>query len=385
MGICKYIWIVCLLFLLSCSADKTDKSYPTDLPLIDLRGLISEDKKEIVPLFSPEDKIEYVQLKDYPKGLGFQDILATDTHIYVILDHYMGLVVYDREGNLLKQYKEPGFHLFTLSYDEPTGHVFATGWSNTWILDEKTGEPLGNAQSLYRLPAHSVVYPLLGNRLLTLYGKGDTDYSTKVGAAICGYDGSRLVDSVYIGKGDKELFACWWSWSTFVMEGEKDDYLFFTFFRGAPYQTIYRADSGKIEPAYYLDIEPDTDIRYVWKSGDSLCFIYHLLCGGNIFVETNVTLAVYDLKTGKMQSQRLLDKMPVNGSSRYLGVANTIDGGIPICITNHSEKKRRITDLLMGKGVQSYLQQKKVSDQIPAVVKTMNEDSDPVAMIITYK
>ena len=38
-----------------------------------------------------------------------------------------------------------------------------------------------------------------------------------------------------------------------------------------------RADSGKIEPAYYLDIEPDTDIRYVWKSGDSLCFIYHLV------------------------------------------------------------------------------------------------------------
>ena len=209
MGICKYIWIVCLLFLLSCSADKTDKSYPTDLPLIDLRGLISEDKKEIVPLFSPEDKIEYVQLKDYPKGLGFQDILATDTHIYVILDHYMGLVVYDREGNLLKQYKEPGFHLFTLSYDEPTGHVFATGWSNTWILDEKTGEPLGDAQSLYQLPAHSVVYPLLGNRLLTLYGKGDTDKKTDNGIQKNDKT-NNSTDKVKSPKtGDETIFVMW--------------------------------------------------------------------------------------------------------------------------------------------------------------------------------
>lgn len=381
-----YIGIIYALFLLSCDGTdrKTDKSYPTDLPLIDLRGLISEDKKETVSLFSTEDKIEYIQLKDYPKGVGFQDVLATDAHIYVILGHYMGLAIYDREGNLLKQYKEPGFHLFDLFYDEPTGHVFATGWSNTWILDEKTGEPLGDAQSLYRLPTHSVAYPLPGKRLLTLYGKENTDYNTKVGAAICGYDGSRLVDSVYIGKGDEELYACWWSWSTFVMEGEKNDYLFFTFFRGAPYQTIYRADSDKIEPAYYLDIEANTDIRYVWKSGDSLCFIYHLLCGGNILVETNVTFTVYNLKTKQLQSQRLLDKMVVE-SDRYLGIANAIDGGFPICITNHSEQKRRITDLLTGKNVQAYLQKETVSNRLPVVVKTMNEDSNPVVAIINYK
>ena len=101
-------------------------------------------------------------------------------------------------------------------------------------------------------------------------------------------------------------------------------------------------------------------------------------------METNVTFTVYNLKTKQLQSQRLLDKMVVE-SDRYLGIANAIDGGFPICITNHSEQKRRITDLLTGKNVQAYLQKETVSNRLPVVVKTMNEDSNPVVAIINYK
>ncbi len=384
----KYILLLIISIVSSLSCDNADKkplkSYPSDLPVIDLRGLIQENKKEIIPIFSPDDKIEYVPLKDYPEGVGFQDVLVTETHIYVILSHYLGLLVYDREGNLLKQHEEPGFHLFELVHDKQNSRVFASGWSNTWILDEKTGEPLGDAQTIYHLPAHSVVYPLSSNRLLTLYGKEDTHYSTKVGASICGYDGSRLTDSVYIGKGNKELHACWWSWSTFVMEDGMDDYLFFTFFRNAPFQTIYRTTPEGIKPAYYLDIEPDTDIRYAWKTGDSLCFIYHLLCQGYILVPTNITLAIYNMKTGELKSQQLLNKMPSPESNCYLGISNTIDNTLPIQMENVSERNQQICYLLTGKNVQAYLQKEKIRGQRPDFIRTMNTSSDPVVVIINY-
>lgn len=375
------LWMITSLFSCNLVEKKDIKSYPSDLPLINLRGEILKSDKNSISLFSSSGQIEYVQLENFPKELRYQDVLATENHIYVILSQYQGLMVYKRNGEFLKHLCEPSFHIFRLFHDQYKNRIFAHGWNNTWVLDDETGEPLGDIQSLYGLPPCTVAYPLSPDRLFVLYGRDD-DYNTKIGAAICDYEGKRMTDSLYIGKGDVELGPCWWSWSTFVTEDKEGEFLFFTFFRGAPYQTIFRVTPDKIEPVCYLDIETNTDMRYVWKFGDSLCFVYHFLCGGNILTETNVTFAVYDMKSGTLKSQRLLDKMNSNSSDRYLGVQNTIDGGLPICFTNFSNPKHLVIDMILGKDVKNYLQQNKNRGRVLDFVKEMNEDSNPWVTII---
>lgn len=199
-------------------------------------------------------------------------------------------------------------------------------------MNERDGEILGDVQTLYNIPANTRIYPFSADRFLALYGRND-HYNTKTSAAICNKQGELLIDSVYIGKGDKELAACWWSWSTFVMPYENDDYLFFTLFRGAPYQTIFRTKGEKIEPAYYMDIEAETDIRYAWLFKDYLCFVYEALHGGYILTDTNVTLAVYNLKTGERNRNVYWIKCsfaPID----TLELKIRLDGGVPILFSN---------------------------------------------------
>lgn len=384
MNILKHIiylpWIVICLFACNRFEKKTEKSYPSNLPLINLQGKILKNDKKPISLFSSNEQIEYVQLENFPEG-SYQDVLATKKHIYVILSHYRGLMVYTRNGEFLKHFDEPAFHLFKLFYDRYENRIFAHGWNNTWVLDDYTGEPLGDVQKLYGLPSHTVAYPLSSDRLFVLYGRGD-EYNTKVGAAICDYEGKQMTDSLYIGKGDVELAPCWWSWSTFVTEDKAGEFLFFTFFRGAPYQTIFRVTPDKIEPVCYFDIEANIDMRYVWKWGDNLCFIYHFLCGGNILTETNVTLSVYNMKTGTLKSQRLLDKMNGKSSDKYLGVQNTIDGGLPIVFNNSSNPRHQVVDMILGKDANHYLQQNKNCDKIHSFIKEMREDSSPWVTIV---
>ncbi len=381
----KYIWLL-FIFIFSCKngGDKNAKEYPTDLPLINLRGLILDEKKDAIPLFSSGDSIEYVQLETSPTDLRFQDVLVTDQHIYVILSMYQGIMMYDRQGKFIKHIEDTeAAHAFELLYNEYEDQVYALGRGNVWILNERDGEILGDVQTLYNIPANTRIYPFSADRFLALYGRND-HYNTKTSAAICNKQGELLIDSVYIGKGDKELAACWWSWSTFVMPYENDDYLFFTLFRGAPYQTIFRTKGEKIEPAYYMDIEAETDIRYAWLFKDYLCFVYEALHGGYILTDTNVTLAVYNLKTGELKSQRLLDKMQLR-SNRYFGVKNTIDGGVPILFSNHSSARRQVADLLLGTDVKNYLLKNKISDDAPDFLREMDEESLPVVTIVHYR
>lgn len=377
------IWML-FIFVLSCKDGKKQdrKEYPSDLPLINLCGLILDEKKDNIPMFSSGDSIEYVQLEYFPENLRYQDILVTDHHIYIILSQYQGIMMYDRQGKYLKQIKNPARAL-ELLYNEYENQIFALGRDNVWILNESDGGLIGDVQTLYNIPVNSKIYPISSDRFLALYGKDNYPYFTKINAAICNNKGESLTDLIYIGKGDKELFACWWSWSTFVLPCENGDFLLFTFFRGAPFQTIFRATDENIEPVYYMDIEANTDIRYVWLFRDYICFVYEALHGGNILTDTNVTLAVYNLKTGDLKSQRLLDKMQIQ-SNRYFGVENVIDGGVPILFTNHSPANCQIVDLLLGTDIQNYLLKNKIDINAPEFLNEMNENSNPVVMIVHY-
>ena len=380
-----YIWILLVLVLSCNNGTKQDKKeYPSDLPLINLRGLILDEKRDDIRMFSPEDSIEYVQLECFPKDLRYKDVLVTDRYIYVILSQYQGIMMYDRQGKYVKQIKdlEPS-HALELLYNEYEDQVYALGRDNVWILNESDRELIGDIQKIYNISANTQIYPISADRFLVLYGKDNPPYFTKINAAICDKKGEFLVDSIYIGKGNEELAACWWSWSTFVLPYENKDLLLFTFFRGAPFQTIFRATSEKIEPAYYMDIEASTDIRYAWIFKDNICFVYEALHGGNVLTDTNVTLATYNLKTGDIRSQRLLDKMQIE-SNRYFGIKNTIDEGVPILFTNHSSAKRQIVDLLLGVDIQNYLLKNKIGVSAPDFLNEMNENSNPVVMIVHY-
>ena len=71
-------------------------------------------------------------------------------------------------------------------------------------------------------------------------------------------------------------------------------------------------------------------------------------------------------------------------SNRYFGIKNTIDEGVPILFTNHSSAKRQIVDLLLGVDIQNYLLKNKIGVSAPDFLNEMNENSNPVVMIVHY-
>ncbi|RHJ78248.1 hypothetical protein [Parabacteroides sp. AM08-6] len=376
--------VILLLIVLSfsCSEKKRiePKTYPSNLPVIDLRGLISDAGKDDILMFSPSDSIEYVQLDSIPEIFGYQDVLLTDNHIFLILSQYKGIVVYNRTGKFQKHIEEP-FNLFSFQYNKFTKEVYALGKENVFILDEETGNPKGDSRTLLKASPYTQLYPLSPECFLTLYGRNNF-YATKTCAALCNEKGEMLTDTVHLTPDEIEKHACWWGGRTFVMEDVNNNYLFFTYFPGNPYQTIFKATPEKIEPAYYLDIESDVDIQQAWEFKGCLYFIFSYWLRGYSDTYSHLTLAMFDTKTHTLKSKCLYKKL-IDYSAKY-GIENNIDNGLPIQCMKHSYSQKWVVDLIASWNVLGYLKQNKMKENAPEFLKQMNEKSAPVLSIIHY-
>lgn len=375
------ITIIGIIFF-SCQEkkEKEAKTYPSDLPVIDLRGLISEKGDDDIRMFSAGDWIEYIPLDTFPEICGYRDALMTENHIFLIQPQYKGVVMYDRIGKFQKHLEEP-FHVFELLYNECAQEVYVMGKENVWVLNEKTGEPIGDTQTLYNAPPLTQLYPLSPDRFLALYGR-DNFYVTKTRAAICDKKGQLLTDTVKLTPDEIEKHVCWWSGKIFVMNDDVKNYLFFNYFPGNSYQTIFKASVDKIVPVYYLDVESDVDLERAWKFKDSLYFVFSYWLRGYSDTRKHITLAMFDTKTHVLKSKRLYNEL-LDSSAKY-GIENNIDQGLPIQYLKQSCSQKWVLDVIASWQVKGYLRQNKIKENAPEFLKQMNEESSPVLSVVHY-
>lgn len=373
------IAIISLLFF-SCEEKKAKEEtlYPSDLHVIDLRGLLLENGKDEIKMFSSTDRIEYIPLDTFPEISGCGDILLTDNHIF--LSKAKDLIMYDCNGKY-QRHIEGEDYISSLFYNEYTHEVYVMGKGNVWILDEKSGEPVGDTKTLYKTASHTQLYPLASDRFLALFGR-DNFYVTKTRAAICDNKGQLLTDSVLLTPDEIEKHVCWWDGGTYVMNDANKNYLFFTYFPGNPYQTIFKASQDKIVPIYYLDIESDACLLEVWEFKGCLYFIFSYWLRGYGDVYRNLTLATFNMETHELKSKRLYKEL-IDWSAKY-GIENNIDHGLPILCMKHSYARKAMLDLIGSWHVLGYVKQNKIKDNAPEFLKQMKGDSPPVISVIRY-
>ena len=339
--------------------------------------------------------IEYVRI-DNKKIIGkIIDIAFTKDYMFLMLSHDGGIMKYDRKGNFIKVIARVGegpeqvnpHHIFVDEYREKV-YVMQFRRKHSIAVFSFEGKFLGNLE--YPFDKIDFMLPL-----------GDEVFFSFSESIIPLTDSLNYVSGIFDILGKK-----YYSRKSYVKQCDLENcrlgrVFFFSHKNSVLYKIgginiLYRAMRDTIVPAYYLDLK--NPIRgEIYQLAYSPKYYTNSLDGNNSnyifinrdrFFETDSCLYLkYAGDRGgtvlQYNKSRKQTKSYVPKTKRVLGVKNDIDNGVPIWPLYHYAKENIYIQTLSGGEIQDLKDLNYFNEQVPAVYRDMNEDSNP--LIIIYK
>jgi len=379
----QYIIPFCLLFLcigFSCTQN-VSVNVPTDLPLIDTRGLFGKNEGEL-SFISKINSVEYIPLKTNIQIQLARGLDASKEHLYLSFSHYEGKQMFDRQGNYEKEvasyYSGEATPLSTF-LNESANQIYHYGYSQTKVYDSNDGTYLGEIQDLYPLPPQTIVFPLEEGRFLVfeLFDKPFRDMQY-IGATIYDDKGNTLLKIDELNPFQNEPNREWANEVTSLCAIIPDGYLFMTHLPWAPYQIIYKATKDEIKPVFYFVTDRNLYMgSHLNVIESSLYFV--LLEKQN----WNYSMVEYNINTGDFNV--VSPHTPYAIYSWGGGAPNKADNGYPIYGTKHYPLRRELVDIIYQKNVISHFELTPgAKEKAPEILQNMTKPGSAVIAIYHY-